>query len=189
MGRTTVSRSNAVRITVGLALVATLLCAGVPSDSPGLLTVPRASAALSQDSTATPRVPRNSGKGKRIVYDRSRQRVWLVRKGNVVRSTYLVSGAKHGTLPRVGRYRVKSKSRYSGSLDGSVSMEYMVRFVYGNTRWIGFHSIPRNGSGQLIQSKSQLGTPTSSGCIRQALGDARRLWRFAPVGTKVVVLS
>ena len=83
---------------------------------------------------------------------------------------------------------MKSKSRYSGSLDGSVSMEYMVRFVYGNTRWIGFHSIPRDGSGRLIQSKSQLGTPTSSGCIRQALGDARRLWNFAPVGTKVVVV-
>ncbi len=150
--------------------------------------VPSAEAALAADAQTTPRVPRHSGWGKRIVYDKSRQRVWLVTGDNVAKSTYLVSGHKSGTLPGVGKYRVKSKSRYSSSLDGSVSMEYMVRFVYGNTRWIGFHSIPRDGSGRLIQRLSQLGTPTSSGCIRQALRNARQLYRFAPVGTRVVVI-
>lgn len=136
-----------------------------------------------------PAVPKDSGTVRRIVYDRSRQRVWLVRdNGNVV-DTYLVSGHKYGTLPAVGKYRVKSKSRHTRSLDGSVTMEYMVRFVYGNTRWIGFHSIPRDSSGNLIQSKSQLGTPTSSGCIRQALRTARKLYRFADIGTRVVVIQ
>ena len=153
-----------------------------------MLRAGEAQAAMAPDSGASPDVPRDSGRGRRIVYDKSRQRVWLVREGNVVVDTYLVSGHKYGTLPGLGTYRVQSKSRYSGSLDGSVSMEYMVRFVYGNTRWIGFHSIPRDSSGRLIQSKSQLGTPTSSGCIRQALRKARRLYRFAPVGTKVVVI-
>src|SRR5688572_13013846 len=134
---------------------------------------------------ADPRVPPSSGTGRRIVYDKSRQRVWLVREDKTVRATYLVSGHKYGTLPAVGRYRVKSMSRYSRSLDGAVSFEFMVRFVYGSTRWIGFHSIPVDGSGNLIQSLSQLGTPTSSGCIRQRRTDARELWRFANVGTRV----
>jgi lipoprotein-anchoring transpeptidase ErfK/SrfK len=67
-------------------------------------------------------------------------------------------------------------------------MEYMVRFVYGNTRWIGFHSIPRDRAGRLSQPLSALGTPTSSGCIRQRLSNAAQLYRFAPVGTRVVVV-
>lgn len=137
---------------------------------------------------AVPAVPKESGYGKRIVYDKSRQRVWLVREDRSIAATYLVSGHLYGTLPAVGKYRVRSKSRYTRSLDGSVTMQYMVRFVYGNTRWIGFHSIPRNGAGNLIQPLSALGTPTSSGCIRQKLSNAERLYRFAPVGTRVVVI-
>ena len=139
-------------------------------------------------AAAAPEVPVYSGTGRRIVYDRSAQRVWLVRADRTVRATYLVSGHKYGTLPAVGKYRVQSKSRYSQSLDGSVRMEYMVRFVYGNTRWIGFHSIPVDRSGNLIQPLSKLGTPTSSGCIRQARENARSLYRFAEIGTRVVVV-
>jgi hypothetical protein len=115
-----------------------------------------------------PPVPKESGTGKRIVYDRSRQRVWLVREDKTVRATYLVSGHKYGTLPAVGRYRVQSKSRHTQSLDGAVSMEFMVRFVYGNTRWIGFHSIPVDGNGQRWRN-------------------ARTLYDFAKIGTRVVV--
>lgn len=178
----------AARRLVILVVVAALFSGGLAASPTGAGLLPAAHAALAPDSQATPAAPKHSGTGKRIVYDKSRQRVWLVRHDAVVAATYLVSGHKYGSLPAVGTYRVRSKSRYSGSLDGSVSMEYMVRFVYGNSRWIGFHSIPRDRAGRLIQSKSQLGTPTSSGCIRQALGDARRLWRFAPVGTKVVVV-
>lgn len=138
---------------------------------------------------APPPVPSASGAGKRIVYDRSAQRVWLVRADKTVKASYLVSGHKYGTLPAVGRYRVKSKSRHSQSLDGAVTMQYMVRFVYGNTRWIGFHSIPRDRAGNLIQPRSLLGTPTSSGCIRQQLDKAEMLYRFAPIGTRVVVVA
>jgi lipoprotein-anchoring transpeptidase ErfK/SrfK len=157
-----------------------------------LVTVwPAAAATATPTPEATqsgePAVPKASGTGKRIVYDRSRQRVWLVRENATVRGTYLVSGHKYGSLPAVGRYRVQSKSRYSGSLDGAVSMEFMVRFVYGSTRWIGFHSIPVDGNGNLIQPLSQLGTPTSSGCIRQRWRNARTLYDFAHVGTRVVV--
>lgn len=147
-------------------------------------TMPVAAAA----HAAVPAVPQESGYGKRIVYDKSRQRVWLVREDRSIAATYLVSGDLHGTLPAVGKYRVRSKSRYSQSLDGSVTMQYMVRFVYGNTRWIGFHSIPRDRAGNLIQPLSALGTPTSSGCIRQQLHNAERLYRFAPIGTRVVVI-
>jgi lipoprotein-anchoring transpeptidase ErfK/SrfK len=43
--------------------------------------------------------------------------------------------------------------------------------------------------GRLLQTRAQLGTPQSHGCIRQWLPDAKALWDFAPVGTKVVVTA
>lgn len=160
------------RIAVALTVMVGLLFGAVPPAS----------------AADDPPVPKHTGVVKRIVYDKSAQRVWLVHANKSVKATYLVSGHKYGTLPAAGKYRVKSKSRYSRSLDGSVTMEYMVRFVYGNTRWIGFHSIPRDSSGKLIQPHSKLGTPTSSGCIRQKLSDAEKLYRFARIGTRVTII-
>ena len=63
----------------------------------------------------------------------------------------------------------------------------MVRFAYGRTLAIGFHSIPRYANGTPLQTEAQLGTYRSSGCVRQADRDALALWNFAPLGTRVVV--
>ena len=38
-------------------------------------------------------VPAKSGKGKRVVFSESQQRVWLVREDGTVQRTYLVSGS------------------------------------------------------------------------------------------------
>lgn len=68
-------------------------------------------------------------------------------------------------------------------------MQYMVRFTHGERTGtpIGFHSIPRDYSGQAAESVADLGKPLSAGCIRQRLRDAEFLWDFAHVGTRVVV--
>jgi hypothetical protein len=128
-------------------------------------------------------VPANSGSGRRIVYSLGAQRVWLVEADGSVARTYLVSG-RAGT-PSPGRYAVQSKSRHAwSSADSRVSMEYMVRFRGG----IGFHTIPVRG-GRPLQTEDQLGTPLSSGCVRQAFPDAIFLWEWTPVGTPVIVLA
>ena len=67
-------------------------------------------------------------------------------------------------------------------------MNHMIRFAHGRTMAIGFHSIPRYPGGRPLQSEAQLGTWRSSGCIRQADHKAAALYRWTPVGTKVVVL-
>jgi len=133
-------------------------------------------------------LPRRSGTGRRIVYSINRQRVWLVRAGGRVERTYLVSGRLD--QPRPATYRVYSKSRHTRSAISPERMELMVRFTQGRRTGtpIGFHSIPvRLSTGKPSQSLSQLGQPLSAGCIRQRKQDAAYLWRFAPVGTKVVV--
>jgi lipoprotein-anchoring transpeptidase ErfK/SrfK len=68
-------------------------------------------------------------------------------------------------------------------------MDHFVRFATGYSEPIGFHSVPRDNAGRLEQTKAQLGTPLSAGCVRQWMPDAVALWDFAPVGTKVVVTA
>ena len=145
-------------------------------------------------STATPTphvgpvaLPADSGEGKRIVFDISDQRVWLVDASDAVRRTYLVSGSLTDNLSP-GTFAVYSKSRWAVGVDDSGVMQYFVRFTRGDNAAIGFHSIPTK-DGRALQTRAQLGTPQSHGCIRQALPDAIRLWNFAPVGTKVVVTA
>jgi hypothetical protein len=155
---------------------------------------PSAEQAPGSDSAATAReaarekpLPAESGEGRRVVFDMSDQRVWLVDGDDDVVSTYLVSGSLTDNLDP-GTYEVYSQSRWAVGIDDSGVMEYFTRFTRGDNAAIGFHSIPTK-HGKALQTRAQLGTPQSHGCIRQWLPDAKRLYRFAPVGTKVVVTT
>jgi lipoprotein-anchoring transpeptidase ErfK/SrfK len=96
-----------------------------------------------------------------------------------------VSGSLTDNL-RPGTYEVWSRSRHAVGIDDSGTMEYMVRFAHGERAAIGFHDIPVD-DGDLVQTRDDLGTPQSHGCIRQWRPDARALRDFAALGTTVVV--
>jgi lipoprotein-anchoring transpeptidase ErfK/SrfK len=133
-------------------------------------------------------LPADSGEGRRIVFSQSEQRVWLVGDDGAVERTYLVSGSVYDNLD-AGTYAVYSRSEQAWGIDDSGSMRYFVRFTQGdNGGAIGFHDIPVS-NGERVQSKAQLGTAQSHGCIRQAHKDAVALWNFAPIGTEVVVTA
>ncbi|HEX6233679.1 MAG TPA: L,D-transpeptidase [Jiangellaceae bacterium] len=133
-------------------------------------------------------LPAGSGSGKRIVFDITAQQVWLVNADNEVERTYPVSGSRYDQLDP-GTYEVFSASRHTTSWTGSETMEYMVRFHRGKNSNIGFHDIPvKTATGEEVQTLSELGTPLSDGCIRQAEDDAKALYEFAPVGSTVVVV-
>jgi hypothetical protein len=135
-----------------------------------------------------PPVPADSGDGKRIVFDQSDQRVWLVDDDDAVARTYLVSGSLYDNLDP-GAYSVYSRSEQAYGIDDSGAMKYFVRFTQGtNGAAIGFHDIPID-NGDLVQTVAQLGTPQSHGCIRQVREDAIALWDFAPIGTEVDVTA
>ena len=128
----------------------------------------------------------DSGEGRRVVFDQTAQRVWLVGERGAVKRTYLVSGSVDDNL-QPGTYEVYSRSERAWGIDGG-TMKYMVRFAHGKNAAIGFHDIPYE-DGEPMQTRAELGTPMSSGCVRQARPDARALWDFAPEGTKVVVVA
>lgn len=134
-------------------------------------------------------LPWNSGSGRRVVYSKTRQRVWAVDSDGTILKTHLVSGRLKWCDPRVGTYSVFSRSRYTNSIQNpAVKWGYMIRFTKGcNGGNIGFHEIPKK-YGVPLQSIWQLGQPLSAGCVRQGPDDARWMWNWAWVGTKVVVL-
>ncbi len=149
---------------------------------------PPAPVTPSASPTAAPTaLPEDTGSGRRVVFDISEQRVWLVSDAGRTLRTYLVSGSLTDNL-RPGSYEVFSRSRRATGTDDSGVMQYFVRFTRGENAAIGFHSIPTK-NGKALQTRDQLGTPQSHGCIRPAMADAKRMWRFAPVGTKVVVTA
>jgi lipoprotein-anchoring transpeptidase ErfK/SrfK len=131
-------------------------------------------------------LPLRSGTGRRVVFSQGRQRVWLVGAHDTVRRTYLVSGSVTDNLSR-GTYEVYSRSEQAWGINDTGTMKYFVRFTQGKNAAIGFHDIPVD-DGHLVQSAADLGTPQSHGCIRQRRADAVALWRFAPLGTTVVVV-
>jgi hypothetical protein len=135
-------------------------------------------------------LPDNSGEGRRIVYAKQAQRVWLVEADGTVSKTHRVSGRLTWNQPRPGTYSVFSRSSFTCNIKNpAICWRFMVRFTKGpEGDNIGFHEIPNN-NGRPVQSVAQLGTPLSGGCVRQATSDAIVVWDWAPVGTKVVVLA
>ncbi|NND84749.1 MAG: L,D-transpeptidase, partial [Acidimicrobiia bacterium] len=131
-------------------------------------------------------LPEDSGEGRRVVYALDAQMVWLVAEDETILANYFVSG--RAGVPNPGTYSVFSKSPVTRAfLDPNTIMRWMVRFAKTAKTNIGFHDIPVHGDGSPYQTVDELGTALSGGCVRQELGAAKRLYRFADVGTTVVV--
>lgn len=135
-----------------------------------------------------PPLPPDSGSGYRLVFDRAAQRVWAVDESEIVVRSWLVSGSSEGN-ETPGTHKVYSRSKNSVSRDGEAYFSYMVRWLKTRDDAIGFHSLPRRTfDDSLYQTEDELGIRLSSGCQRQADLDAQFTWKFATVGTPVVVL-
>ncbi len=151
-------------------------------------TRPDAASGKRSASKASATLPADSGTGRRAVFSQSEQQVWIVGADGEVRRTYLVSGSVYDNL-EPGTYEVWSRSENAVGIEDSGTMKYFVRFTRGPSgAAIGFHDIPVK-DGELLQSFADLGTAQSHGCIRQKRSDARAMWRFAGLGTTVVVTA
>jgi hypothetical protein len=125
------------------------------------------------------------GSGRRVIYANREARVWFVEATGELAKTHQVSGRRG--VPNPGRYNVYSKSRYAWAPYDGITMEYMVRFA--RDEWpYGFHSIPINPDNSPLQTKEQLGTLRSGGCVRQDFDDAEFTYGWTEVGTRVIML-
>jgi hypothetical protein len=159
-----------------------------PASSPASIRAPAAASGQPGSGPGAPEAPTapghrfalpdHSGKGVRVVYSLGEDRVWLVAAGDKVRHTFKVVPA--GVDPVPGSYPVTSRSgRVTGS-DG-VPVEHVVRFTKNRGTVIGFSA---------AVGPTPEGRPTTgaTGGIRESQEDGTRMWKFALVGMKVVVV-
>jgi lipoprotein-anchoring transpeptidase ErfK/SrfK len=124
-----------------------------------------------------------SPKIKTIMIDKSEQMVTLYASdGTPVDWFQCASGV---TYPRVGTYKVTSKKTESSYPEENLRFYHFVIFAKSdkNTN-IGFHSIPVDVDGNEIGG---LGKPESHGCVRLAHDKAEYVYKWAPIGAKVIV--
>lgn len=131
---------------------------------------PLTAAALAKARRPT---PRTEGPGTRVEVLLDRQLALVIRRGRVVRTIHVSTGAANYETPP-GRYAVFRKRRRSWSVPYRVWLPWASYFVRG----IAFH-----------QARNVPVTPASHGCVRVTRHDARWLYRMTPVGTKVRVLT
>lgn len=140
-------------------------------------------------------MPAHDTTGRRAVYSKSKQWAWTVEADGTISSANPVSGSRVWNLPTVGVHRVSSRSMHTCSLTNpNLCWRFMVRFASGPEAIagdnIGFHEIPldRSKDNRPVQTEAQLGRAISAGCVRMATPAAEMMWKWAPLGTTVVVL-
>ncbi|MEV0218621.1 hypothetical protein [Streptomyces sp. NPDC050704] len=124
-------------------------------------------------------LPAESGTGQRVVYSVDGDRVWLVGPRDRVEHTFKVIP---GTVdPAPDAYTVTSRS---GTITGSdgVAVEHVVRFANVDDIAIGF-SAARDGSTPAPDPTRKLGG------IRESRENGNKMWQFATIGTRVVVVD
>ncbi|MCC9739926.1 hypothetical protein [Streptomyces sp. MNU89] len=124
-----------------------------------------------------PAVPADSGTGLRVVYSLGAERVWLVGENEQPTRTYEVWPS--AVSPAPGEYAVVSRAESVAGSDG-VPIEHSVVFTTTEGVVIGF-------SAAVDGSKPDPDAGKTGG-IRATREDGAAMWKFAPVGTKVVVV-
>jgi hypothetical protein len=125
-----------------------------------------------------PAVPRPSGRGKRVVYSLSADRVWLVDRHEHLVRTFRVRPSAVDPVPN--SYKVYSRSARTIGSDG-VPIEHVVRFASLGPTVIGFSASMNRSLPTPLPSKR-------TGGVREKRADGTAMWRFAVVGVKVVVV-
>lgn len=115
--------------------------------------------------------PRRGGPRRRIEVHRAQGVTLLVKGGRTKRAIHTSSGAP-GTETPAGRYEVFRKELRSWSVPFSTWLPYASYFNNG----IAFHEYPDVPA-----------YPASHGCVRVPAPDAPLVYRFAAIGTTVVV--
>ncbi|MFG3205926.1 hypothetical protein [Streptomyces sp. NPDC048192] len=121
--------------------------------------------------------PAGTGTGDRVVYSLDDDRVWLVRRGDLVQRSFRVTP---GTVdPPPGAYWVTSRSSAVLGTDG-VPVEHVVRFTSVGGVVIGFSAA--------TGPRTTAGSAARTGGIRETRADGDAMWAFATAGVKVVVI-
>jgi lipoprotein-anchoring transpeptidase ErfK/SrfK len=121
-----------------------------------------------------------SGTGKWIEVDLSKQQLTMWLGSTVVLQT-LISSGRAATPTEVGEFAIYSKTPMT-TMTGTILGEY---YYVPDIPWVSYFD-----SGEAFHGTywhHNFGHPMSHGCINMTIADAKTLYDFAPIGTKVIV--
>lgn len=116
-----------------------------------------------------------------LIADLTNMKISLAKSGVIVKEFEIVSKGKPGSYYETpaGNYDIKSKENNKLSTLGNVYMPYSMQF-YGN---FFIHGIPYHPDG------TRVSTSYSGGCIRMSDSDAREIYEFSKIGTRLLILN
>jgi lipoprotein-anchoring transpeptidase ErfK/SrfK len=136
---------------------------------------------LPGDATAAP----SPGGPKRIVVDISQQRAYAY-EGDTLVYKFIVSTGEPGRETARGTFSVLNKIPMAYASTWNLKMPYWLGIYWAGPLQDGFHALPILPDGSRLW-EGNLGRPVSYGCIILSTADARTLYNWAEIGTKVVI--
>jgi len=97
--------------------------------------------------------------------------------------TFTVSTGMPGYETPTGTFHINNKIDMAWSRSARLWMPFWLPFIGG---LYGIHELPE-WPGGLKEGEDHLGTPVSHGCVRLGIGAAETLYKWADVGTDVVI--
>lgn len=129
-------------------------------------------------------VPAFKTRGKVIYVSLAQQRMWAYENGELAFKVLVSTGiAERATKP--GTYRVKTKLQEAWSRVWQLRMPYWMGIYDVGSVENGIHAMPFSRAGRAVRWR--VGTPGSYGCVVLNAKDAAALYKWAPMGTLVII--
>ncbi len=143
-----------------------------------------APAEAEESATAAEGASANKARGKVIYVSLSKQRLWAYENGKLIYN-YLVSTGLAERATKPGTFRVKSKLPEAWSNVWQLRMPFWLGIYDVGRVENGIHAMPMRRNGRLV--RWALGSPGSFGCVVLDTKAASNLYKWAPIGTLVVI--
>ncbi len=122
---------------------------------------------------------------KKFVVDISEQRCWRY-EGDVLLNTWRCSTGRHNST-KTGRFRVQSKLRKAYGSTWNIWMPWWLGIYWSGPVENGIHGLPWNAKTGARTWAGLVGTPITYGCVMLNDKAAETLWRWADIGTLVII--
>ena len=122
---------------------------------------------------------------KKFVVDISEQRCWRY-EGDKLLNTWRCSTGRNNST-KVGRFRVQSKIRKAYGSTWNIWMPWWLGIYWSGPVENGIHGLPWNAKTGRRTWAGLVGTPITYGCVMLNDKAAETLWRWADIGTQVII--
>jgi len=122
---------------------------------------------------------------KKIVVDISQQRCWRY-EGDTLLNTWRCSTGRNNST-KTGSFRVQSKLRKAYGSTWNIWMPWWMGIYWSGPVENGIHGLPWNAKTGGRTWAGLVGTPITYGCIMLTDKSAETLWKWADIGTRVII--